>query len=163
MVAVQTLEPFPEQIQIATSSNHPAKHTGRPQKAPRSIASCYYCFRPSYSEPTAFLIILFLIIINDGKNNGIGGMRLIKFILFLIYARLPVGCGVTCAVPPYNPHLSRGLSTARSDSRHYSRPLVSPADAHDAVSVRQRRTVSTLHSNPKTNLPALYLSTCSSN
>ena len=139
-MAVQTLEPFPEQIQIATSSNHPAKHTGRPQKAPRSIASCYYCFRPSYSEPTAFLIIL-----------------------FLIYARLPVGCGVTCAVPPYNPHLSRGLSTAWSDSRHYSRPLVSPADAHDAVSVRQRRTVSTLHSNPKTNLPALYLSTCSSN
>lgn len=82
-MAAQTFEPIPEQIQIATSPNRPAKHTGHPaQKAARSNASCYYCFHPSYSELTAFLIIH-----------------------FLISARLPDNRGVTYAIPPYKSHL----------------------------------------------------------
>lgn len=70
-------------------NNHPGKHTGCPKKAPRSIESRFHI---SYSEPTVFLIIL-----------------------FIISANLPVRGGFTYAMPPYNPHLSYGLSTARSN------------------------------------------------
>lgn len=70
-------------------NNHPAKHTGCPKKARRSIASC---FHPSYSELTVFLIIL-----------------------IIISANLPVSGGFTYAMPPYNPYLSYGLSNARSN------------------------------------------------
>lgn len=70
-----------------------SKHPGRPQKAPRSIAGCYYCFHRSYGKLTAFL-----------------------FILFIIHATLTVACGVTYAMPPYNPHRFNGLSTERPNS-----------------------------------------------
>lgn len=71
-------------------NNHPAKHTGRPKKAPRSIASCLH---PTHRELTAFLIILYIISVH-----------------------LPVSGSFTYAMPPYNPHISYGLFTARSNS-----------------------------------------------
>lgn len=77
-------------VRADSRNNHPAKHTGRPKKAPRSIASC---FHSSYSELTAFLIILYIISVH-----------------------LPVSGSFTYAMPPYNPHLSYGLFTACSNS-----------------------------------------------
>lgn len=77
--------------------------------ASRSTASRHYCFHPSCRKPTAFL-----------------------FILFIILVTLPASHAVTCAVASYYPHRQNGLSTKRQALSPLLHHFVSAASGHGA-------------------------------
>lgn len=75
--------------------------------APRSTVSRHYCFHPSYRKLTAFL-----------------------FILFIILVTLPASHAVTCAVAPYYPHRQNVLSTKHHVLSPLPHHFVSAASGH---------------------------------
>lgn len=113
---------------------------------PRSIASR---FHPSYSKLTAFLIILLIISIH-----------------------LAVRGSFTYAMPPYNPRLSYGLSTARSNLPHrsqissfpqlaYAAPLLSLSDVPSSHFIQIAIQIFLRPNRLFIRLPSRYCSFCS--
>lgn len=74
---------------------------------PRSTANRHYCFHPSYRKLTAFLYILFIILVT-----------------------LPASHAVTCAIVPYYPHRQNGLSTMHHALSPLLHHFVSAASGH---------------------------------
>lgn len=75
--------------------------------ASRSTPSHHYCFHPSYRKLTAFL-----------------------FILFIILVPLPASHAATCVVVPYYPHRQNGLSTMHHALSPLLHHFVSAASGH---------------------------------